>query len=470
VGGQDGNIPLPVNNPVTAPVIPAAPLGEILSFQNDPDFSIGRSHMLDFSIQHELPGNMIMEIGYVGKLGRNLLNNVNFNSSPINFKDTASGRTFAQAFDAVAAQVRAGAPISNEPWFENQLPGLDAVVCQGDFLGSNTQCLVSAAGAGNFNDGLVSSLFLTMDFFRPALGLEPYNNLQVLDLFVRTHRDRSNYHSMFVTLRNRGWHGLQFDLNYTFSRSLDQIGTVQNSASYYASSFNRSLEYGPSFFDRTHIFNGIFNYDVPLGGSHRISSHNPVLKRVLSGWYMDGIYRYSSGVPVTVAESGEVFGAGNIFGVSNAAIPTVNPGSLGYAVHGGVCSTGGVGSSGDGPNCGDPNAIGSGINVFGDPASAISKFRKILISQDGRTGRGNPLRGFPFWNLDYRLGKETAITERFKLQFAADFFNIFNHPVFLDPFLDLTNPKNFGVVTDQLVPANRNAGSRWIQLSVRVQF
>ncbi len=476
--GQDGAIPLPVNTAVTAPVIPAAPLGEILSFQNDPDFSIGRSHMLDFSIQRELPGNMIMEIGYVGKLARNLLNNVNYNSSPINFKDTASGRTFAQAFDAVAAQVRAGAPITNEPWFENQLAGLDAATCGGAFGGSNTQCLVAAAGASSFNDGLVSSLFLTMDFLRTlppsqgGLGLplsSSYNNLQVLDLFVRTHRDRSNYHSMIVTLRNRGWHGLQFDLNYTFSRSLDQIGTVQNSASYYASSFNRSLEYGPSFFDRTHIFNGIFNYDVPLGGSHRIGGHNPFLKRVLGGWYMDGIYRHSSGIPVTVAESGEVFGAGNIFGISNAAIPTVNPSSLGYGVHGGVA--GGTNPTyGPTGTAGDPAAGGSGINVFASPQTAIDKFRKILISQDGRTGRGNPLRGFPFWNLDYRLGKETTITERFKFQFAADFFNIFNHPTFLDPFLDLTNPKNFGVVTDQLVPANRNAGSRWIQLSVRVSF
>ena len=233
--GRDGVIPLPVNTAVKAPVIPAAPLGEILSFQNDPDFSVGRSHMLDFSVQRELPGNMIMEIGYVGKLGRNLLNNVNFNSSPINFKDTASGRTFAQAFDAVAAQVRSGAPVTNEPWFENQLPGLDAATCGGAFGGSSTQCLVAAAGAGNFNDGLVSSLFLTMDFLRtlpPAFGglglpiSSSYNNLQVLDLFVRTHRDRSNYHSMIVTLRNRGWHGLQFDLNYTFSRSLESQSRV----------------------------------------------------------------------------------------------------------------------------------------------------------------------------------------------------------------------------------------------------
>jgi hypothetical protein len=91
-------------------------------------------------------------------------------------------------------------------------------------------------------------------------------------MFVRTHRDFSNYNAGFVALHNRGWHGMQFDLNYTYSKSLDQIGTVQNSASYYASSFNPVYEYGPSFFDRPHIFNGTYNYDLPFGHGHLLGS------------------------------------------------------------------------------------------------------------------------------------------------------------------------------------------------------
>ncbi|HYT24214.1 MAG TPA: hypothetical protein VEW05_28735 [Candidatus Polarisedimenticolia bacterium] len=59
---------------------------------------------------------------------------------------------------------------------------------------------------------------------------------------MRSHKDYSNYHSLIVTLRNRSWHGLLYDMNYTFSKSLDTVGAVQNSASYYATSFNLSIE------------------------------------------------------------------------------------------------------------------------------------------------------------------------------------------------------------------------------------
>jgi len=100
--GVDGSIPVPAASAaLTPPVVPDVPLSEILSFQNDPDFQVGRSHMVDFTIQRSLPGQMIFEAGYVGRFGRHLPNSVNFNSVPYMFKDKASGQTFAQAFDAV---------------------------------------------------------------------------------------------------------------------------------------------------------------------------------------------------------------------------------------------------------------------------------------------------------------------------------------------------------------------------------
>jgi hypothetical protein len=68
------------------------------------------------------------------------------------------------------------------------------------------------------------------------------------------------------------------------------------------------------------------------------------------------------------------------------------------------------------------------------------------------------------------LGKSTNITERLKVEFSADFFNMFNHVNFLDPSLDTTNPSTFGVINTQLVPADRIQGSRWIQLGLRVRF
>ena len=68
------------------------------------------------------------------------------------------------------------------------------------------------------------------------------------------------------------------------------------------------------------------------------------------------------------------------------------------------------------------------------------------------------------------LGKSTSLTERVKVDFSADFFNLFNHVNFLDPSFDTTNPASFGVINTQLVPADRIQGSRWIQLGLRFKF
>lgn len=500
--GVDGAIPTPA--PLTkqsVPVIPQGFLAEFLSFADDPDFKVGRNHMVDFTIQREMRGNMLLEVGFIGRYARDLLNNVNFNSSPIMFKDKVSGQTFAQAYDAMSAQVRAGvSPFlpNNSPnpafqvqqWFENLLPGfgtgcgpIDPVTKKA--TNTTSSACVATSFAGDFTSFNVSDLFLNMDAYRLfGLNAPTFNNLNILDMFVRTHRDFSNYNAAFLALHNRGWHGMQFDLNYTYSKSLDQIGTVQNSASYFASSFNPAYEYGPSFFDRPHIFNGTYNYDLPFGHGHLLgSSSHEWFNKIIGGWYTAGVVRVASGQPLTVIEglSGSSLGGGLIFGVSQAAIPTVDPNSLNGGQHGGVCAGPGTpgspnpGSGGDGPNCASlyppgTTLSGTGLNYFGNPGAAIKDFRPILLASDGRTGRSRPMRGFGIRSFDMRIGKETKFREKYGFEISADMFNAFNHPIFLNPNLDLTNLPTFGVVSSTLIPANRTSSSRWIQLGLRIDF
>ena len=455
--GVDGTIPVPSFPSVSSPVVPANPFGEVLSFSLDPSFKVGRSYSADFTIQRELPGNMLMEVGYIGRLGRDLPNSIDFDSAPYMLKDKASGQTFAQAFDATAAQVAAGQTVTAQPWFENQLPGLNALsVANGGCGGasaSTTACLASQNGplfAGRF----VTSLFQNMGFDRAALGLLPYNNLQVvLALFVRTHIDVSNYHAATFTLRKRPSHGLQFDLNYTFSKSLDQLGGVQNNAGTFATSFNPNLQYGPSLFDRKHVFNGIFSYDLPAGKGHKFSFGNSVADKVISGWYVSGVFRANSGLPLPVI--GGDFGGGP-FANSVNMIPTISTSSIGGGAHFGVTGTN-FGSNGS-------------VNLFTNPDAAAADFRYPNMSTDGRDGSGHPLRGLGLWNLDSRLGKTTSFHERYKVEISADFFNLFNHVNFFDPSLNINNPASFGVINTELVPADRTQGSRWIELGLRVSF
>jgi len=467
--GVDGTIPTPpLPAALQSPIIPTVPFGEELSFQNDPNFKAGRAHMVDFTIQRTLPGKMILEVGYVGRFGRDLPGSINFNSAPYMFKDKASGQTFAQAYDAVATQLRAGvapASVTTQPWFENQLPGLTGTTACTGATGSVTQCL-AAGNATSFINNNVSSVFDTLDFDRLGLGLQPYNNLQVLDLFMRDSHDHSNYNAFVVTLRNNNWHGLVFDMNYTRSKSLDDVGAVQNAAEYHSSSYDFNLDYGPSFFNRPNVFNALFHYDLPFGGSHRFTSGNGFVNRVIGGWYTAGILRVESGIPELVTVSGQSFGGGDIFGISAGMLPTVPIGSLGGgSVHSGICSTG-AGSGGNSCNSG----TGTGLNYFANPQAAFADFRPTLLSSDSNDGRNSPVPGLPFWNFDMSLGKVTNITERVRVTFSADFFNIFNHVNFLDPSLDTTNPSTFGVINTQLVPADRIQGSRWIQLGLRISF
>src|SRR5262249_50803006 len=152
-------------------------------------------------------------------------------------------------------------------------------------------------------------------------------------------------------------------------------------------------------------------------------------------------------------ESSQVWGGGSIFGFAVGQIPLVNPSSFDDGVHRNVSPASGPGSA------------STGLNLFADPGAVFNEFRNVEISKDGRTGRANPLIGLGFWNLDMSLGKKTAITERLTMTFSADFFNIFNHPNFQDPTLNISAAPAFGVIGSQLIPTNRDtAGARWIQL------
>ncbi|MGI9067902.1 MAG: carboxypeptidase regulatory-like domain-containing protein [Pyrinomonadaceae bacterium] len=124
--GIDGPIPVPVNTAVTSPVVPAKGFGELLSFTLDPNIKDPYNHAIDFTVQRELPANMAIEVGYLGRYARNLFQNLNLNSAPYFFKDKASGQRFSEAFDAVAGQLRTGvaaSAVTPQPWFRESDSG-----------------------------------------------------------------------------------------------------------------------------------------------------------------------------------------------------------------------------------------------------------------------------------------------------------------------------------------------------------
>ncbi len=121
--GEDGNIPIPTfPQTITSPYVPAGNYSELISFGIDPNIKLPRIYAGDFTIQRNLGHGMFLEAAWNGRYGRRLISNVGLGASPYMFKDTASGQTFAQAYDAVSNQLRAGQAVTAQPWFENQLP------------------------------------------------------------------------------------------------------------------------------------------------------------------------------------------------------------------------------------------------------------------------------------------------------------------------------------------------------------
>jgi len=184
----------------------------------------------------------------------------------------------------------------------------------------------------------------------------------------------------------------------------------------------------------------------------------------MGNWHISGIFRAHSGHPLTVTQGTQVWGGSLLRGASSGAIPTVNPKTFSNSAIDGVKGSGGIGANSD------PARGGTGLNMFSDPEAVFKSFRRINLGSDGRSGRSNPLRGMPSWNLDLSVGKRTSITERVDVRFSFDFFNIFNKVNFANPGLSLLDQRGFGVITTQLVPTNRQFGSRWIQFGMRVEF
>ena len=441
--GVDGPGVVPTAPAVTSPLVVGTPYGETFAYQPDPIIGTGHAHQIDLTIQRQLSTTMILEVGYVGTLARNMREVNDITSAPYFYKDKASGQSFAAAYDSVADQLRAGAlasAVAPQPWFEDQIGG------------GGTVALATQYGP-DFTSGLLRTLWQSMQFLLP----KPITNLQVQRIWSGTDGGYSNYHAFFATVRKRTSQGLTFAMNYTLAKSLDDIGSVQNVPVEPSSSFDHSIDYGPSFFDHRHVVTANWVYELPFGSGTRFSIDNQSLNKVIDGWYFSGIFKAASGLPLTVAESYEAWGGGDTLGLlPSGAIPMNKP-DFGNRVHSGVAGSGGVGTDGD------PATGGSGLNIFANPEAVLADFRPIQVSKDDRSARG-VLRGLPYWNFDLSLAKRTPVMDRVAFLFSADFLNAFNHVVFNNPTLSMQDPASFGVISSQ---ANN---PRAIQFGLRLEF
>jgi len=449
-------IPFPVTGTVSGPASNRVPFGASRNFAIDPGLELGYSHSFDVTWQRELPGDLLLEVGYVGRIAKNLIQNVDFGSFPFFQLDSISGQTALEAFDAVAAEIRAGVAataVTPQPFFENAINGLIP----------NYTRFIAGSRTNDFRFGNLASLFFNrIDRDRLANNLVPFNNMQVGLNNYTSDGGWSDYHAMFFTFRKRTAGGLAWDFNYTLAKSTDTFGLNQENTSFsWASPFLREYDVQPSQFDVRHVFNGHWYYELPLGRGKRYSTDNNIVEKVIGGWHVSGLFVASSGLPLCVATGGFNLGAPN--GNSCAVTDQRN---FSNSVNKNIAGSGGAGTNGD-PTCTGPSSpCGSGLSLFPDPGAVFAAFRVPSIN-DTVHGRGL-LRGLPHWNVDLSFGKKTSITEQVGVVFTFDMLNVFNHAEFNNPGLSLTDGPNFGVLTSQW--GGTLTGMRRIQFGLRVEF
>jgi hypothetical protein len=230
----------------------------------------------------------------------------------------------------------------------------------------------------------------------------------------------SSFHSLQWNLEKRFAKGYSILTNYTWSRTIDDFNNINP--------FNRSVYRGLATEDIEHNFKFSNNWDLP-----RAPVNSGVAKALLHGWQLNGILIWQSGFPFSVGS-----GRDNSFsGVG---------GDLADFLGGNPSFDGGRSRN---------DQLYQWFNTALFTPNALGTF--------GNSGR-NIIRGPGFFNTDLGLLKDTFITERYNLQFRAEFFNAFNNPNFRLPNSNQASAQ-FGRIT-AVVDDNQ----RIIQLGLKLSF
>ena len=424
----------------------------------DPNWSPPQVHEWSLSIQRQIGKNTVAEIAYIGHHAVHLFGA--YDSNQAQFRNNG----FLDAFNTVAA----GGDSSLIDQLLANDPGLPSGVTGSQYLsGTCAQCGGSPY-ASDFGFGSVAAVAADIGLatdasgvpLAVAAGFSPsffFRYPQFAGGFdVLDSGDWSWYHALQATYHGR-FHGVQFQANYTWSKNMDTrsfdptFSTVVAGSSTFGSSStpfditNRRLNYAPSDLDRTHVFQGIWTYQIPFGHNRPWGSSGPVLDRVIGGWEISGDVVAESGRPTTIYSPA--------FTTSNVVR---TPASCNGCTHDMLHVH-------FNPDTGGLNYLTTAqMNIFFTPApGSPSNIGRNFF----RLGRYNV--------MNVSVGKVTRITEKQALELRMEMQNALNSKHYDQPASIRTNSGVFGAVdagTVENVGLLPGSNPRTIQLSAKYTF
>jgi hypothetical protein len=418
------------------------------------------SYSADFSIGRELPGRMSLNLAYVGRFGHNLLTQRDLRN-PLDVVDPKTGIDYFSAATRLSQLARQGYTanqITNQlvgptaQFWTDMLPSLVPGATQyTSFSGLSFPTLIQAvydlyynqflSYAGNevvgigdidlyggLGDNLGNHYYFNQPNGQPCIvNSANYNNSffpfgtfvnscagdflneQATSMFAWSSIGRSNYNALQATLGKQLGSGVQFDFNYTYSKSIDitsnatRLGfssstNVGAPGSRLVNPFNLGGRRGVSDFDTTHQVSVDWIAEAPFGkGKYFAHDASSLTDAFIGGWQLSGVARWTSGFPFTVDN-------GNFW-------PT-NWDEQGIAQLVGNPQTG---------HFVQPDGT---VSAFANPGTAFTDF---VHPFPGGSGSRNVVRGDGYAGLDMALAKRWILPiETQSLQFRWEVFNVPN--------------------------------------------
>jgi hypothetical protein len=439
-----------------------------ITFGLDDNIRTPYSMSANFSIQRELPKSMSIELTYVGRFGRKLLIQDDL-AQPVNLFDPASNTSYYNAAKALILQSgKSIASIGKIGFWENIFGAtLNGTTAQdiddsyGDFfdlnpgIAPNTVLTPTQIAyylyTQEYAPDYTSALFDLDRGFGSKFGKNAFFNDQFSALAAWRSIAPSSYNGFQALFRKRFSQGLQFDFNYTLSKSFDWSSGAERSGSFGGGFIVNAWQPGQrksiSDFDVAHSINANSIYELPFGkGKYFGNGVNKITDGFIGGWQLTSIFRWTSGLPV---------------GVGNGRFWPTNWNITGFASR-----TGALPKQVTTKNA--PAAASGGTpgpNIFPDPATALKSYSNTLV---GESGERNGLRGDGFFGIDLGLGKTWKLPiEGHRLQFRWETFNLTNSIRFDVNSLTLdlgAGRANFGKYSEALT------NPRVMQFALRYEF
>ncbi|WP_263383226.1 TonB-dependent receptor [Granulicella arctica] len=254
-------------------------------------------------------------------------------------------------------------------------------------------------------------------------AVAPYFNLvgQNGNIVVTETEAMMNYNAAQLQLRHRLSEGLEFSVNYTFSKAMTNnpgfFGTasVNGASAYWQNGYNGHADYGPSGFDTRHNMSALAVYELPFGRGKQFGSNiNHLVDEAIGGWKITGTAIAYSGLPVTI---------------SGPDTTTVNN-KTARANHNGHLKI-------------VNRTLG---NWFGTDPSVATAYTPTVGEEFGNAAVGTE-RAPGFEQIDMTAGKAFTIYHENKLEFRADAFNVFNIASYKNQDSNIAD-SNFGQISD----------------------